>query len=113
MDPEKILKVQKQIAVFLDHELTVVRTAAFYLEIIPSKINKGKGLADVCTYIGENLSDTVAFGDSENDIPMLEKAGCGVAMENGEEAVKKCADKITLSNNQDGIAYALKNWLKI
>ena len=81
--------------------------------IIANKINKGKGLTDVCTYLGVNLCDTAAFGDSENDIPMLEEAGCGVAMENAEKAVKMCADKITLSNNQDGIAYAMKNWIKI
>lgn len=113
VDPKQILKVQQQIAEYLDQELTVVRTAAFYLEIIPSQINKGKGLTDVCTYLGVNLCDTAAFGDSENDIPMIEEAGCGVAMENAEEAVKMCADKITLSNNQDGIAYAMKNWIKI
>lgn len=111
VDPEKILDIQKEIARYLDDDLTVVRTAAFYLEIIPSRINKGKGLRDVCAHLGVSLSDTAAFGDSENDIPMLTAAGLGVAMENAEEAVKAKADQVTLSNNQDGIAYAIKNWL--
>ena len=55
--------------------------------------------------------DAAAFGDSENDMPMLEAAGWGIAMENAEEAVKDKADKVTLSNNEDGIAYAIKKWL--
>ena len=80
----------------------------FYLEIIPSRINKGKGLRDVCAHLGVSLSDTAAFGDPENDIPMLTAAGLGVAMENAEEAVKAKADQVTLANNQDGIAYAIK-----
>ena len=45
------------------------------------------------------------------DMPMLEAAGWGIAMENAEEAVKDKADKVTLSNNEDGIAYAIKKWL--
>ena len=61
--------------------------------------------------MGIDLADVAAFGDSENDIPMLEAAGCGVAMENAEDAVKNSADRITLSNNEDGIAYAIKEWL--
>ena len=112
VDPAKIMDIQQEIARYLDDDLTVVRTAAFYLEIIPSRINKGKGLRDVCAHLGVSLSDTVSFGDSENDIPMLVEAGCGIAMENAEEAVKSKADKVTLSNNQDGIAYAIENWLR-
>ena len=108
VDPEKILEVQKRISVHLPPELTVVRTAAFYLEIIPRKINKGQGLLDICRYLGIDAGNTVAFGDSENDIPMIRAAGVGVAMGNAEQAVREAAGMTTLSNNEDGIAYALK-----
>ena len=111
VDPEQILQIQQQIAAHLDEDLTVVRTAAFYLEIIPRQIDKGKGLKDICKVLGISIKDAAAFGDSENDIPMLEAAGWGIAMENAEEAVKDKADKVTLSNNEDGIAYAIKKWL--
>lgn len=111
VDPSNIFEIQNTIASHLDDSLVVVRTAPFYLEIIPAEINKGTGLSDICEHLGIALADTAAFGDSENDIPMLEVAGCGVAMENAEEAVKSKADRITLSNNEDGIAYAIKNWL--
>lgn len=111
VDPSNIFEIQNTIRSHLDDNLTVVRTAPFYLEIIPAEINKGKGLRDICNHLGIHLTDTAAFGDSENDIPMLEAAGCGVAMENAEDAVKNSADRVTLSNNEDGIAYAIKNWL--
>ena len=111
VDPEKIFEVQDKIKGHMDKDLVVVRTAPFYLEIIPSSINKGKGIRDVCNRLGIDLEDVAAFGDSENDIPMLEAAGCGVAMANAEEAVKAIANLVTLSNNEDGIAYALKKHL--
>ena len=109
-DPSYILDIQKTIAAHLDETLTVVRTAPFFLEIIPSEINKGKGLQDVCERIGVSLEDAAAFGDSENDISMLKTAGCGIAMGNADQAVKAAADRVTLSNNEDGIAYAIRNW---
>lgn len=112
-DPSHILKIQNTIAAHLDDTLTVVRTAPFFLEIIPSRINKGKGLQDVCRRIGVSMADTAAFGDSENDIPMLKAAGCGIAMANADQAVKDSADRVTLSNNEDGIAYAIRNWLNL
>ncbi len=105
--PEQLAEVQKQIADFLPRDLTVVQTAPFYLEVIPAAINKGQGLLDTCAALGIDPVETVAFGDAENDIPMLRTAGVGVAMGNANEAVKAAADAVTLSNNDDGIAYWL------
>ena len=102
--PEQIAEVQKKIEAFLPEELTVVQTAPFYLEVIPAVINKGQGLRDTCKALGIDPCDTVAFGDAENDIPMLRAAGIGVAMGNAAEAVKAAADAVTCSNNEDGIA---------
>lgn len=110
VDPEQILNVQNAIRAQLSDKLSVVRTAPFYLEIIPASINKGKALLEVCNRLGINPADTAAFGDSENDIPMIQTAGCGIAMENAEDAVKASANKVTLSNNSDGIAYALREF---
>ena len=109
--PEQITEVQRQIAEFLPEELTVVQTAPFYLEVIPAVINKGQGLRDTCKALGIDPCDTVAFGDAENDIPMLRAAGTGVAMGNATEAVKAAADEVTHSNNEDGIATWLEKYL--
>lgn len=109
--PERLKEVQKHIAAILPEELSVVQTAPFYLEIIPCSIHKGQGIRDICRVLDIQPSEVMAFGDAENDIPMLRQAGIGVAMGNAADAVKAAADYITLSNNEDGIAAALERLL--
>ncbi len=113
VDPSLLSGIKEQIAGFLPEALTVVQTAPFYLEIIPSCINKGQGVIDTCRALGIRPEETAAFGDAENDIPMLKTAGVGVAMGNASAQVKSAADQVTASNNEDGIALWLeKNLLK-
>ena len=111
VEPAELKAVQKKIAEFLPESLTVVQTAAFYLEVIPKVINKGQGIRDICSVLGMDTAEVISFGDAENDIPMLRAAGMGVAMGNAAEPVKQAADMVTLSNNEDGIAAALKQLL--
>ena len=111
VQPEELPQVQQQIAAFLPEDLTVVQTAAFYLEVIPKIINKGQGIRDICTVLGIAPAQVISFGDAANDIPMLREAGMGVAMGNAAYAVKAAADMVTLSNNDDGIAAALEKLL--
>ena len=61
--------------------------------------------------LGISPAQVIAFGDAENDIPMLQAAGMGVAMGNAAQKVKEAADFVTRSNNDDGIAYALARLL--
>ena len=111
VQPEELSQVQRTIAELLPDSLTVVQTAAFYLEVIPKVINKGQGIRDICSVLGIDPSEVISFGDAANDIPMLRAAGMGVAMGNAAEAVKAAADMVTLSNNDDGIAAALEKLL--
>ena len=111
VQPEELSKVQQTIAGMLPDSLTVVQTAAFYLEVIPKVINKGQGIRDICKVLGISPAEVISFGDAANDIPMLEEAGVGVAMGNASEAVKQAANLVTLSNNEDGIAAALEKLL--
>lgn len=110
LDPQSLPQVQKTIAAFLPEDLTVVQTAAFYLEIIPRSIHKGQGIRDICRTLNIPKEAVIAFGDAENDIPMLREAGIGVAMGNAQSSVKAVADKVTLSNNEDGLAAALEGY---
>lgn len=112
VEPERLSAVQKTIAAHLPGELTVVQTAPFYLEVIPSVINKGQGLLDTCGALGIEPAKTVAFGDAQNDIPMLKAAGIGVAMGNAADPVKAAADQVTATNNEDGIALWLEKYKK-
>ncbi|MDO4867670.1 MAG: Cof-type HAD-IIB family hydrolase [Clostridia bacterium] len=110
VQPREIKAVQAKIAALLPPQLAVVQTAAFYLEVIPRSIDKGRGLRSACDALGIDPAETIAFGDSENDIPMLRAAGTGVAMANASEEVKAAADWVTLSNNENGIAAALHHF---
>lgn len=107
-DPAGIKSVQATITETLPEGLRVVQTAPFYLEVIPAAVNKGVGLRAACAAVGLTPEQAVAFGDSENDIELLRVAGVGVAMGNADAAVKAVADRVTLSNNENGIAVALK-----
>lgn len=111
VQPEQLPEIQRSIAQMLPETLTVVQTAAFYLEVIPKVINKGQGIRDICKVLGITPAEVISFGDAANDIPMLREAGVGVAMGNASEAVKAAADMVTLSNNEDGIAAALEKLL--
>ena len=74
--------------------------------------NKGEALQRVCDLIGVDIKEAMAFGDSENDLPMLQRAGVGVAMANGEEIVKAKADYIAIDNNHNGVSVFLKDYFK-
>ena len=61
-------------------------------------------------HFGISREETIAFGDGENDMEMLEYAGIGVAMGNAEEKVKQCADYVTGDTDKGGIPSALRHY---
>ena len=63
-----------------------------------------KGIDHLGEVFGFELSEVMAFGDSENDLEMLSGVGIGVAMGNGEDELKDQATHVTDTNNQNGIA---------
>ena len=87
-------------------------SAESYLEIFPKGMDKGKALGIICRKLGIKKEETIAFGDEELDIPMIEAAGTGVAMGNAIEALKAKADFVTKTNNEAGIAVALEYYLE-
>lgn len=77
------------------------------IECVMSGINKGTGLKCVADGYGIPMSQVVAFGDSYNDMDMIEAAGLGIAMGNAKQSVKDVADYVTDTNNADGVAKAI------
>lgn len=73
--------------------------------------NKGAGLLALAEYLDISRDEIMACGDSDNDYSMIKVAGLGIAMENGLDEIKKIADAVTLSNDQDGVAYAIEQWV--
>lgn len=79
-----------------------------FLEVTKKGTDKGEAMTVLCNYLGVDLADTIAFGDGENDLQFLDKAGFAVAMENAFPCVKEKADRITKSNNDNGVCEILK-----
>ena len=79
-----------------------------FLEISEKGADKGRALEKICEHIGIDISETIAFGDGENDILLLEAAGTGVAMGNAEPRLKEYADIIAKTNNENGVCEILK-----
>ncbi len=78
------------------------------VEMVPKGFHKGTGILELCRILGVDPMDTVAFGDSANDIPMLETAGTAVVMGRSDERVRAYADHITDNLEDDGIENAMK-----
>ncbi|MFX3634385.1 MAG: Cof-type HAD-IIB family hydrolase [Candidatus Pristimantibacillus sp.] len=91
--------------------LEITRSAPINLEISVKGITKESGVREVCEMLGISMSDVIAMGDSDNDVKLLQAAGLGVAMANGEEHVKAIAGAITASNNEDGVALAIRKYV--
>lgn len=75
-----------------------------FLEVMAAGVSKGAALAVALSRRGIPREATIAFGDAENDIPLLAAAGFGVAVSNAHAAVREAADAVTLSNEEDGVA---------
>lgn len=80
------------------------------VDIVPKGASKAKAVKEAAMVYGFDLSETMGFGDGENDIPMLQECEIGVCMGNGYEPVKKVADYITDDIDEDGLYNALKHF---
>jgi len=81
------------------------------VEINQCYANKGEALMALADHLGVPRENTYSFGDGLNDLTMIKAAGVGIAMENACAEVKTAADFITLSNDEDGVAYAIEQLL--
>lgn len=83
------------------------------LEINALGATKGEGLSRLANHLGLKIEETMACGDGENDRTIIRTAGIGVAMGNAEEELKRMADYVTASNEDDGVAKAIQRFALI
>lgn len=93
-------------------DIYITSSISQLVEISYKDAGKRSGVKFITEYLGLNPKQVAAFGDADNDIDMLEYAGCGIAMENASNGLLAVADVVTLHHDRDGVAYALKNILK-
>ncbi|MFV0519157.1 MAG: Cof-type HAD-IIB family hydrolase [Lachnospirales bacterium] len=91
--------------------LTVFRSEPFFLEICPNNIHKATGIAKVLDILKIDVKDVIAIGDGYNDLTMIEFAGLGVAMGNAKDELKKIANYVTGTNDEDGIVQVIKKFI--
>ena len=77
-------------------------------ELINRKFDKGTGIRCVCEALGYSIEDTIGFGDSMNDLEMIQTVNYGVCMANGSPNLKKFSDLVCPSVEEDGLAWAFR-----
>ena len=105
--PSLMIKAEQELAEKLSRQMEVYRSAPFFVELVPHGIDKAQSLLRLLERMNLTPADMMAFGDGYNDLSMLRLAGMGVAMSNAAPEVRAEADYVTLSNEADGVAYAL------
>ena len=88
--------------------LDVLRSEDYFLEVVAESVDKSNTLSVLLEKEGIDPTDVVAIGDGVRDVPMLQLVGLSVAMGNAQDSVKACADVVTLTNAEDGVAVALE-----
>src|SRR5699024_7414732 len=90
-------------------ELT--HSGAPFVEVLAPGVSKAWGLEQLCTHLGIDRSEVLAFGDAPNDAEMLAWAGRGVALANAEPVALAAADEVAASNLDDGVAQVIEDVL--
>jgi len=95
-----------------DYVLIPWTKGLWMLQILPINTSKGMAVFDVAKQLGIKLDEIISFGDSYNDLEMIQHSGLGIAMENACDELKEVATYITKSNAEDGVAQVLEELLK-
>lgn len=90
--------------------LEVTNSSLTNLEVNAVGVNKARAIEKVCDLLGLTMNQVMALGDSLNDLAMIKEAGIGVAMGNAQPIVKQAADWVTVTNEESGVAEAIKKW---
>lgn len=90
--------------------LTVVSGGYHNLEFTKAGVTKGSALTQLAEKLQIPIAQTMAVGDTENDLSILKAAGLGVAMGNAPADIKAAADAVTCSNDEDGVAFAIEKY---
>lgn len=108
---EKLVPAENILKEKYADRLNIFYSESYFLEVCPKGVSKSDGLACLCEHLGISRESLMACGDGMNDMPMLDYAGFSVAMANSCAEVLSRADYVTLSNDEDGVAAAVKKFI--
>lgn len=109
MHKEDLYEIEQKLSKFPMLELVV--STSGYIEITHREAKKGNALEHLCAYLDISLENVMAIGDNANDYSMLSRVGYPIAMGNANEEIKELAKDVTLSNDENGVAEAIRRHL--
>lgn len=110
-EAERLAVLEKEMYEHLKDCMGVFRSEPYFLELVPKGIDKAQSLSVLLKELNMSKDDLIAIGDGFNDLSMIKFAGMGIAMQNAQQTVKDNAKFITLSNDEDGVAYAVEKFV--
>ena len=110
-EPEVLDALERRLKERFDGRLYISKSLPYFLELASPDVTKAAGLDFVAAHIGFSRDRTVAFGDGENDVELLQWAGFGVAVANAHERVLAVADWVCPSAEEEGVAQVIEAFL--
>ena len=110
-DPDVLEGLKQRMLERFGGRLYISKSLPYFLEFASPDVTKATGLEFLADHLGLARERTVAFGDGENDIELVEWAGYGVAVENADDLVKEVADFVCPSVDDEGVAQVLEAYL--
>lgn len=110
-EPERVKELSAMFRNFFGDRLHVSESSPGFIEFNKNKVNKGTAAAFIADKLGIDRSETVAIGDNTLDYEMIEWAGLGAVVENGNSKLKSIANVITPSCADNGVAWLIDNYI--
>jgi hypothetical protein len=107
-DPSELDGLELRAKAHFGDRLYISKSLPYFLEFAAAGVTKGAGLDFLAAHMGFTRGQTIAFGDGENDVELVEWAGYGIAVENAHARVKAVADWICPSAQVEGVAQVLE-----
>ncbi|MGC4759265.1 Cof-type HAD-IIB family hydrolase [Micromonospora trifolii] len=106
--PDVVREMRRALPAGFEQEFEVSSSVPQFVDLVPLGTSKAKALEMIGARVGVSADEMVAFGDEDNDAPLLDYAGLAVAMGNASDAIKEMADITCASNADDGVARFLE-----
>ena len=110
-EADRLELLEEEMRQDLKDKIGIFRSEPYFLELVPKGIDKAHSLEVLLNKLELRKEQMIAIGDGFNDVSMVQFAGLGVAMGNAQEIVRKNANYITLSNEEDGVAHVIEKFV--
>ena len=109
--PRRLWHLEKRLRKQFDAHFSICRSESFLLEIMPKGIDKAEALRELLERVGGKTDELMCCGDGFNDLNMMQLAGISCAPSNAKKPVKQAATFVTKSNDRDGVAHAVVQFI--